>query len=237
MITPELINFIKQQISVGVSREQISQTLQSNSWSLADIDEAFHQLAFPVQVPVTANKNMRWLLWIIIIILLSGVGYVIWAFGFQQKVKNVSSDQDNNQVQQNEIVVPSDNAQNAQETPIVLGPKDSFIKINNELYTKVSTWSEYSDLVYKYGNAEVVAMFDSKQSEINAATEDFKQKVLVATKALGMRPDEIKNIQETITGDTATLTIAGVDPKLTGKVTMNYENGQWKLGAQEVNQK
>lgn len=237
MITQELVNFIKQQISVGVSREQISQTLQSSGWSPTDIDEVFRQLAFPAQLPVAANKNMRWLLWIIIIILLSGVGYVIWAFGFQQKVKNVSSVQDNNQVQQNKIVTPSEGTQNTQEVPIVLGPKDSFLKINNELYTKVNTWSEYSDLVYKYGNAEVVAMFDSKQPEINATTEDFKQKVLVATKAIGIRPDEIKNIQETITGDTATLTIVGVDPKLTGKITMNYENGQWKLGAQEVNKK
>ncbi|MEI7709510.1 MAG: hypothetical protein WCI76_02235 [bacterium] len=37
MITPEIINYIKQQITNGVSREQISASLKQNGWNDADI--------------------------------------------------------------------------------------------------------------------------------------------------------------------------------------------------------
>lgn len=50
MITPELITFIKQQLSAGVSREQISQTLQKNGWTSADIGEAFTQAMPPAPI-------------------------------------------------------------------------------------------------------------------------------------------------------------------------------------------
>lgn len=52
MVTPELITFIKQQISNGVSVDLIKQSLQSNNWSMDDINTAFAQL----QLSVNSNQ-------------------------------------------------------------------------------------------------------------------------------------------------------------------------------------
>lgn len=51
MITPELITFIKQQLAAGMTHEQISQTLQSNGWTTADVSDAFVQLNSPYVTP------------------------------------------------------------------------------------------------------------------------------------------------------------------------------------------
>ena len=51
MITPEILNFIKQQTTSGASREQISSLLKQNGWVDADIAEAF-------TASVSGNKSI-----------------------------------------------------------------------------------------------------------------------------------------------------------------------------------
>ena len=48
MITQELLNFIKQEQEAGMTKDQISQLLQSNGWHASDVEEAFVHLAPPV---------------------------------------------------------------------------------------------------------------------------------------------------------------------------------------------
>lgn len=52
MVTPELIAFIRQQISNGVSTDIIKQSLQSSNWSIDDIKTAFTRL----QTPTSSNQ-------------------------------------------------------------------------------------------------------------------------------------------------------------------------------------
>jgi uncharacterized ubiquitin-like protein YukD len=70
MITQQLIDYINQQISLGVSREQINRTLQDNGWQQNDIQEAFTKIGIsesstpttsysftPTQNPMTQSDD------------------------------------------------------------------------------------------------------------------------------------------------------------------------------------
>lgn len=48
MITPELLNFVRVQISRGVSKEEIERDLSSQGWSIEDIQEAFQSTNPPL---------------------------------------------------------------------------------------------------------------------------------------------------------------------------------------------
>jgi len=48
MINQQLIDYIKQQMQQGVSLDNIKNTLRSNGWGDADIDQAFNNLATPL---------------------------------------------------------------------------------------------------------------------------------------------------------------------------------------------
>lgn len=54
MVTPELIAFIKQQISNGINFDQVKQSLQSKNWSIDDINSAFAQL----QISINSNQSI-----------------------------------------------------------------------------------------------------------------------------------------------------------------------------------
>lgn len=44
MVTPELLNFVRGHLKTGSSKWEIAQTLHSQSWSDADIDDAFNKI-------------------------------------------------------------------------------------------------------------------------------------------------------------------------------------------------
>ena len=41
MVNQQLLDYVKQQLQQGVSREQIKSSLMANGWQAQDIDEAF----------------------------------------------------------------------------------------------------------------------------------------------------------------------------------------------------
>ena len=45
MINQQILDYIKQQLQQGVSREQIKSSLMTNGWSESDINEAFTSLS------------------------------------------------------------------------------------------------------------------------------------------------------------------------------------------------
>jgi hypothetical protein len=47
MINQQLLDFIKQKLSSGITRDQITQLLKTNGWNDADINEAFTQITNP----------------------------------------------------------------------------------------------------------------------------------------------------------------------------------------------
>ncbi len=62
MITQELTNFIKEQLSAGKSRMEISDMLVKNGWKSSDVDEGFAAAApsvAPVAAPITAPAYVQ----------------------------------------------------------------------------------------------------------------------------------------------------------------------------------
>lgn len=54
MLTPEVIDFIKKQISSGKKLDEIAQSLQTNGWQKQQVDEAFTELGYQTAAPNTA---------------------------------------------------------------------------------------------------------------------------------------------------------------------------------------
>ena len=54
MPTPEIINYVRQQIASGIPRDQISASLKQNGWNDLDIAEAFKASAISAN---TAEKS------------------------------------------------------------------------------------------------------------------------------------------------------------------------------------
>lgn len=85
MITPELIAFVRQQTSQGVSPDTIKSTLQSQGWNESDISEALKQADQPSVAPQSQTPtpsarphHSRTLLFSIAgILLITGVAYAI----------------------------------------------------------------------------------------------------------------------------------------------------------------
>ena len=59
MVNQQILDYIKQQVQQGVSREQIKSSLMTNGWSPSDIDEAFNAISPEVSgIPVAPVTNI-----------------------------------------------------------------------------------------------------------------------------------------------------------------------------------
>lgn len=58
MVTPELVNYIKVQLSQGKTKEEVRGVLLSNGWNSSDLDSAFLQL-FPISVAEKQEDSMK----------------------------------------------------------------------------------------------------------------------------------------------------------------------------------
>ncbi|MHB8660964.1 MAG: WD40/YVTN/BNR-like repeat-containing protein [Minisyncoccota bacterium] len=108
MVTPQLLDYIRQQLVAGVSKEEIIQSLITTGWQGQDINDAFStigtQSALPqiqkapaatfIQSTVTQNDRARgrkrWLV-ILIVLLLIVVGAVLAYFAFYKNSAGVWS--------------------------------------------------------------------------------------------------------------------------------------------------
>lgn len=58
MVTPELVNYIKVQLSQGKTKEEVRGVLLYNGWNSSDLDSAFLQL-FPISVAEKQEDSMK----------------------------------------------------------------------------------------------------------------------------------------------------------------------------------
>ncbi len=78
MINQQILDYIKQQLQQGVSREQIKSSLMTNGWQTQDIEESFAAVNFPVspeQNPAILAKSPM-AMWKIITASLIGVAVI-----------------------------------------------------------------------------------------------------------------------------------------------------------------
>jgi hypothetical protein len=60
MITPELISYIKSQLSAGVARDSISSALSNQGWQAQDIQEAFNSISAPITAQSVIATKKGW---------------------------------------------------------------------------------------------------------------------------------------------------------------------------------
>jgi hypothetical protein len=100
MVTPEIINYIRQQIAAGVSREQISINLKQNGWNDLDIAEAFNATTVPLgAAPLSLDKKTRQtirniIIFICVLVILF-IGFVAATFFIKRNAPVVQSDEVN----------------------------------------------------------------------------------------------------------------------------------------------
>ncbi|MGB9743408.1 MAG: hypothetical protein ACPLW9_01700 [Minisyncoccales bacterium] len=90
MITPQLIDYIKEQIKQGVSNKEIKQVLLDAGWRELDIDEAFNQIGvFGYKVQPAAKPIKRsnvWSILLVIFLSLILIGVIVYGgYYFLQK--------------------------------------------------------------------------------------------------------------------------------------------------------
>lgn len=58
MVSQQLLDYIKQQSSLGKGKEELTQSLLKNGWQLPDIEQAFATIANPSAVPTPVGGNL-----------------------------------------------------------------------------------------------------------------------------------------------------------------------------------
>ena len=103
-------------------------------------------------------------------------------------------------------------------------PKEIYLSYHRE-FDQMKSFDEYIALVKKYGSRE----FTGKLSQFDSYPQELKDTTFALVKSSSPKTSDFTNIQETISGDTATLVISTSNPKLTGNIKLKKENGVWKL--------
>ena len=97
------------------------------------------------------------------------------------------------------------------------------------------SFDEYLTIGLKYASQAKIAQLNTGRAQIDAMPQATKDSLFAAVKALGPSVSHMKNISESINGDTATLNITtDITSTVTGRnmigtVTMKKESGVWKL--------
>ena len=104
------------------------------------------------------------------------------------------------------------------------GPKEVYLAYHKE-FDQMKNFDDYITLTKKYAPGEVI----DKLSQFDSYTKELKTATFTLVKSLSPKTSDFTNVQETITGDSAILSISTSDPKSTGSIKLKKENGVWKV--------
>lgn len=236
MVTPELLNFIKQKLAQGANAEEIRAELLGNGWQEADISEGFGAvqasgLSSPSQISALRFFNNRKVLFgIIAAIIILGAAYGIYAL--VAKPKNSQPPLPNtNQSQQNSPPANTAPAQNSSSSKpaATTDPGEVYLAYKKDLYTKTETGPEIMSLYRKYRPANIVQQWD-QQGGADKVFPTSKESCVL------LRPLRLINPDPTIIRvDSAKINPASADLQVSasggykGTVQMIRESDGWKV--------
>jgi|SRR3989344_3475932 len=113
-----------------------------------------------------------------------------------------------------------------QVVPQTMSPKETYLKMRAEM-DSVKTYADLEAITIKYGSKTQVEKINANRAQIDALPAAFKDQL--ATMAKNPASKDITTVQETISGNIATLNVSSTKPGFKGTVTMVLENNQWKL--------
>lgn len=116
-------------------------------------------------------------------------------------------------------------AQTVQTSPKI-SPKETYLKMRAEM-DSVKTYADLEAITLKYGSKTQVEKINVNRAQINALPSAFKDQL--ATMAKNPASKDITTIQESISGNTATLNVSSTKPGFKGTITLVLENDKWKL--------
>lgn len=246
MINQQIIDYIKQQIQQGISQEQIKNSLMANGWQPQDIEEGFNKIATASNaystVPVAASSG-TWKIIMAVIVgvaVLGGGAYLASQTIFKFKEAPKISNEVPNQPTAETVTPaqspeqPATQAPTSEEKPQILGPKESWLKMKAEA-DNIKSYADLEAYTLKYGSKDQIAKLTASKQQIDALPQSFKDQIVAMAK--GPLSSEITTIQETTSGNTATLNIRTTKAGLTGAITLVLENNQWKLQLESWKQK
>jgi hypothetical protein len=109
-----------------------------------------------------------------------------------------------------------------------LSPKEAYLKMKAE-FDNIKIYDDLEAFTLKYGSKNQIAELEANREKINALPQSFKDQIVASMKSLSPSSKEITTIEETISGNTATLNVQSTKPGLKGTVTLVLEDNQWKL--------
>ncbi len=121
---------------------------------------------------------------------------------------------------------PTNTGTSGEGTSTTKIPTEVYLAYKQE-FDNSQDFDSYTAVVKKYGTASQVV----KIRESESLSSELKENIFSIAKSLAPSYSDldIDNIQETITGNTATLIINTKDGSLQGTITMIKENNAWKL--------
>lgn len=109
-----------------------------------------------------------------------------------------------------------------------LSPKDSYLKMKPEA-DNLKTFDDYVAYVNKYGSKSKIREVQNVTKQAATLPPGFKERLISTLKSITPTAKDLTTIKESITNDTATLTISTNKPELKGTVNLILEEGVWKF--------
>lgn len=254
MSNQQALDYIKQAKAAGMDDMQIKQELLKAGWQQLDIDEAFKSFAGAqiLSENISASKSINYvapkklpifkLLFysVLVILFVSLVGFGFWYFDKQQSwgvltpKQIVQNQQPQNQVQENQSPAETPESENAQPEPVkTLSPKDLWLAMKVE-FEQIQNYEDFIKWSDKYVSKAQIA--DRKNEYDNLSSSD-KERFIAMVKGMSVKTADIKNIEEEIIGNSATLKLTLNDPDLRGIIKMVLEDNVWKLDLESLQTK
>lgn len=161
MINQQLLEYISQQLSAGVSKEEISKALVSSGWQIGDINEAFTVISSPATQSVAVSHKGMWTI-VIILLVFVGIGGALAAYSYVPSIvpTAITTSAPTIEATTTQSVVPTETSS---VSPITKGLSNTSSSANGTASIPSATTSPFRSLAYDnaikslLGNIQVVA--------------------------------------------------------------------------------
>jgi len=228
MINNQLLGYIKQQLSINISREVIVNNLKSQGWTDADLNEAFLAIGSvtpPTPIPVSpivspmapkVVKSNKVLLIVLMLILLGGGSAVGYFFYLKPNiVKSIVVPDTENTVENQEV------NQTSSQASTISNPDIERVKIILE-DIRQGFLTGNKDLIIKHSSVETASFFSSSEGKLSIVNEFTVNEITQSgTNILA----DINSSESTMNGPMIFIKEAG-DWKLDMTATLKYSADQ-----------
>jgi hypothetical protein len=258
MINPQIVGYMQKAIMSGLSLQQAKQNLLYAGWDHNDVDEAANfvtQGSWPstsYEKPITqVAKKPKKSIWPLVIILLviigasAGIYYFvknntfsahceeIWGCNSWGECVNGTQERNCTDISNCKTTdkKPATSQSCVPTTTITSSALKALYMQYKAEFDATNSFSEFKAVVQKYGSANQIENLKQSESLPPALAEN----VFSMIKSVSPPAEKILEINESISGNSATLHITLKDNSAVGTVTLVMESGNWKIDNESWN--